>query len=88
MRRPHRAWGSRSHQNTLCKDPFFPLEKTTGHSGHYGVQFAGTRKKDFVARGLKPGEHGLEEMHARVLFEAARLAWQHRIISPVGEAKF
>ena len=50
-------------------------------SGHHAMELSGAGEKHRVAGGLEPRQHGLEEMHVRVLLAAAGVGGQDAVIA-------
>ncbi len=48
---------------------------------HHAVELRGAGEKHLAARGLEPRQHGLEEMHVRVLFAFAVVSGQNAVIA-------
>ena len=56
-----------------------PMLKET--RGHHAVELGGASEKHFAPRRLEPRQHGLEEMHVRVLFALSRVGRQDAVIA-------
>ena len=54
------------------------LEETRGH---HAVELRGAGEKHFAPRRFEPRQHGLEEMHVRVLFASARVGRQNAVVA-------
>ena len=81
--RQSRRADSRNHQNT--QPGFRSMLKET--RGHHAVELCGASEKHLAPRRFKPRQHGLEEMHVRVLFALAGVTWQNGVIAPFGDLK-
>src|SRR5215471_4505976 len=49
--------------------------------GHHGVDVSGADQKLLAARRFEPRQHGLKEMHVRILLAAVRVALQSAVIA-------
>ena len=56
-----------------------PMLKET--RGHHAVELCGASEKHLAPRRFKPRQHGLEEMHVRVLFALAGVTRQNAVIA-------
>ena len=49
--------------------------------GHHAIELCGAGQKHFAARRFEPRQHGLKEMHVRVLFAFAGVGRQNAVIA-------